>query len=822
VKLHLLRCNNDQDTCPEASWYRSNLEAFGYSWRARAVVASPELRQNSCRQPVMNRYEQICAQFYGNRPLFGNPAETRIVAAEVASRNQIEIFRRNKSESSSERQPLKLFALIQDSELLKGVRLSYRLVELDGDFPLRFILYLDSLDSLDIVRRHLRQVTGKLPGTADAPYLILADPIEQHLMLTGAAFFIGMQFGDLRRMQLDIETYISNGFEFPSSAREGDRIIAIALTDSDGFECVLSGREMDEPTMLSELVRIVRERDPDVIEGHNLFRFDLEYLEARAERYHIPLALGRNGSALRVRQSRMQIAERVIGYRRYDVYGRSIVDTWMLAQHYDIASRELEGFGLKELAQHFGVVRPGRVYIDAAKVSHYFDHRVDELFAYALDDAREAGALAEMLSPSYFVQAQIFPFSYQSAILRGNATKIDALLMRAYLAAGNSIPLPNEPSEVAGGYTEIRRCGVARNVLHCDVTSLYPSLMLEGQHQPANDSLGVFLRLLADLRSFRIQAKSAVRELTGIEKRNMEALQQTFKILINSFYGYLGFSLGHFNDFEQANAVTRRGRELIQRAIDELEDRGALVLEVDTDGIYFVAPFPIEDEDAALKLIEEIGGWMPPGIRLEIDGRYPAMFSYKMKNYVLLEERGEITIRGSGLKSRGLERFQRRFMEEMFGLLLSGRRDQLQALYQDYLGRLARHELSIAELMKTETLQDSPEIYRQKLGSGRRNIAASYELALKASRPYLSGDQISYYVSGRGVNVKVAGAAKMAAEYNSRRPDENIEYYQAKLADLYEKFRPFARREGLFPPAEIDEIENPPIQQELFPTLRKS
>ena len=33
--------------------------------------------------------------------------------------------------------------------------------------------------------------------------------------------------------------------------------------------------------------------------------------------------------------------------------------------------------------------------------------------------------------------------------------------------------------------------------------------------------------------------------------------------------------------------------------------------------------------------------------------------------------------------------------------------------------------------MKTETLQDSPEIYREKIGGGRRNVAAAYELALK-------------------------------------------------------------------------------------------
>ena len=53
--------------------------------------------------------------------------------------------------------------------------------------------------------------------------------------------------------------------------------------------------------------------------------------------------------------ARMQIAERTITYRKYEIFGRHIIDTWILAQHYDIATRELQSFGLKEIARHFGV-----------------------------------------------------------------------------------------------------------------------------------------------------------------------------------------------------------------------------------------------------------------------------------------------------------------------------------------------------------------------------------------------------------------------------------------------------------------------------------
>lgn len=743
------------------------------------------------------RYHTICEQFYGNRLLFGDPAEPGLVAVEIAGR-EAELFRRtNHGATIREKRPLRLFLLLADLAMMKGFRGSFETVPLTSDFPLRHLLIFDSGDALESARRHLRKTQ-----VADSPWMVLTDPIEQHLMLTGANYFMGMQFGDLRRMQLAVATYTAGGFEFSSAARESDRIVAIAFCDNTGFERVLQGSDMDEPAMLAELVRIVRERDPDVIEGHGLFRLDLEYLEARARRHRIKLNLGRDGSQIRGRSARIQIAERTIGYRRYDVYGRNLIDTWILAQHYDIASRELEGFSLRELSAHFGFNGTERDFFEPGdQINDAFDHAPRKLYASLAEDVRVTRHLSDLLAPSYFVQSQVFPYSFQNVVLRGNATKIDAILMRAYLARRHSIPLPATPSEVAGGYTEVRRCGVAHNVLHCDVTSLYPSLMLEGKHGPAADTLGVFLHMLTDLRSFRIQAKAAVQEVSGAERRNLEALQQTFKILINSFYGYLGFAMGHFNDFGQANTVTRRGRELIQRAIIELEARHADVIEVDTDGIYFVAPFPMADDAAAQALLDAVAATMPAGIRLEIDGRYPGMFSYKMKNYVLLDERGELTIRGSGLKSRGLERFQRRFMEELFRLLLDERRDAIPALYESCRASIATHQLGISELMKTETLQDSPEVYKSKIGGKRRNVAAAYELALKSPRPYQSGDRISYYVSGNGKRVKVNAAAKLVTEYDPANPDENIEYYQAKLAELYEKFRPFAERPGLFIPS---------------------
>ena len=51
-------------------------------------------------------------------------------------------------------------------------------------------------------------------------------------MLTGQTHFLGMAFEQLKRLQLDIETYTTEGFEFPNPGRPGDRITAIALPAS--------------------------------------------------------------------------------------------------------------------------------------------------------------------------------------------------------------------------------------------------------------------------------------------------------------------------------------------------------------------------------------------------------------------------------------------------------------------------------------------------------------------------------------------------------------------------------------------------------------
>ena len=117
---------------------------------------------------------------------------------------------------------------------------------------------------------------------------------------------------------------------------------------------------------------------------------------------------------------------------------------------------------------------------------------------------------------------------------------------------------------------------------------------------------------------------------------------------------------------------------------DNLIKLGALIVEMDTDGIYFKPPQGMKDMDGMEASVQAM---LPPGIEVDLDACYEAMFSYKAKNYALLAEDGKISIAGAALKSRGLEPFQRRFVSEYVSLLLHGRENELDDLYSRYVLR---------------------------------------------------------------------------------------------------------------------------------------
>ena len=230
----------------------------------------------------------IPVPFYDNPLLFGHDATTGLLGFRPAE-SHVTVYARRDGAVVATEEPFRPFLLLADPDLLKGFKGELEVTPLDGQGIYRWLALLSSWAQALRARDHCLRVSGKAAGAPDAPYHFPSDPVHQFLLRSGKTSFLGMSFADVRRMALDIEVTTGAGFEFPNAARDSDRIIAIALADSTGFSTVLSGARMSEPELLAECSRIIREHDPDVLEGHNIFRFDLEYLEARARLHRLSL-----------------------------------------------------------------------------------------------------------------------------------------------------------------------------------------------------------------------------------------------------------------------------------------------------------------------------------------------------------------------------------------------------------------------------------------------------------------------------------------------------------------------------------------------------
>ncbi|WP_164927300.1 DNA polymerase domain-containing protein [Chlorobaculum tepidum] len=745
---------------------------------------------------------------FENELLFGKDPEENIVGAYQLNDSQIRLFFRKTDVVTHRDEPFYPFFFLSDNELLEGFipfnKEKFWLIPLDGTNYYRYLAIFRSWKNyraaLDFVNSSSQDSSSRSDSQNSSSFhshltYSPGDAISQYLMQTGKTLFKGMLFDDLHRLQLDIETYYQ-----PDKKRKGkgigeDPIIIVSLSDNRSWEHVIHSKGRSEKDLLEELVHIIRQKDPDVIEGHNIFGFDLPYLQRRCELNGVRFAIGRNGLVPRSYPATIRFAERSADFQFCDIPGRHVIDTYFLVQNYDISKHTLPSYGLKAVAKFFGFASPNRTYVDYKNIASTWDDNPETLLAYALDDVRETRELAALLSGSNFSMTSMVPYSYANTARLGPAAKIEALIIREYLKRKVSIPRPSIGQQQTGGFTEVFIKGILGPIVYADVESLYPSIMLTFDVCPKSDSLKVFPTILKDLKELRFAAKKRAEE----EKErgnaslsyNFDAMQSSFKIIINAMYGYLGFGNGMFNDFEEADRVTTKGQEIAKKMIREFESRGAKVIEVDTDGIFLVPPPYVVTEEEERQLVCEVSSTMPQGIRIGFDGRFKKMISYMKKNYALLDYNEKLKLKGSAFVSRSGEKFGRDFVREGFILLLNDDIQGLHDLYVKYRNDLINHRLHISDFSRTESMKTTLDQYVSDVRAGKRSKSITYEIALRQGLEIAKGDRITYYVAGTGNPASFVENGRLAEEWNKEQPDENTGFYLKRLDEYAQKFLPF-------------------------------
>jgi DNA polymerase elongation subunit (family B) len=725
-----------------------------------------------------SRSVDLRAVLYGHDPL------PRIVAVEPLGGTGVTLYRRLEDGGVvSERDTLRPWLLVRAADLgalppsPKGER---EVVDLAGTSDLNRLVFFSRWQEVNAAQAALQAV--------QVPFFWFRSPVAQYLALTGHTLFHGMRFEDLYRLQIDVET-ASLRAHSPDAA-----VLLVALTDSRGYEQVFSARDGGEAELLRRVSTEIAARDPDVIEGHNLADFDLPYIAARADALGVPLAWGRDGQRLwlQEREGRLKVGGRILPSTRVRIHGRHVLDTYQQIQRFD-SGGNLESYALKAVMEELDLVREEREFVDRTEINALWARDPERLARYCLDDARDVRELSELITPTEFYQTQIVPRLYQDVATGGTGEKVNALMVRAYVAARAAVPVPEEPRPYPGGYLELRRAGVFRRVVKCDVESLYPAVMLHYGYKPRTDVLGVFLPMLRDLTERRLEAKRKIRTSDGSERSYWTGLSSSYKVLINSYYGYLGYQRANFNDFDAAEQVTTTGQMLIKEVLAALEARGCEVIEVDTDGVYFVAPPGVDAEAQETALIDEVGGVLPATIRLAHDGRYAGMIALKQKTYFLLTYDGRLIAKGSSLRSRRDERFLREFGQQAAITLIRGSLDDVSARYRALAERIQHGELPVDEFARRESITG-----KTYSSPGLKRLAA-------AAKGTAVGQKVEVY-QRRG------GSLAQVAEYAG---DEDRDYLLRRLHDMARRYEVLAPSKDefrrLFP-----KLTDGPVQLSLF------
>lgn len=373
--------------------------------------------------------------------------------------------------------------------------------------------------------------------------------------------------------------------------------------------------------LLEKLNAWFAQHDPDVLIGWNVVQFDLRMLQKHAERYGVPLRLGRGNSELEWREHGFKN-----GVFFAQAAGRLIIDgiDALKSAFWNFSSFSLESVSQELLGEGKAIDDP---WHRMAEINRRFAEDKPALATYNLKDCE--------LVTRIFQKTELMPFLLERATVNGlpadrHGGSVAAFshlyfprMHRAGYVAPNHGDVP--PQASPGGYVMDSRPGLYDSVLVLDYKSLYPSIirtflidpvgLAEGMARPDAQAsvegfLGAFFsretHCLPEIVTQIWQGREAAK------RQGNKPLSQALKIIMNAFYGVLGTSACRFFDPRLASSITLRGHEIMRQTRELIETQGYEVIYGDTDSTFVWLKTPHSEAEAARigqQLVEHVNAW---------------------------------------------------------------------------------------------------------------------------------------------------------------------------------------------------------------------
>jgi DNA polymerase II len=503
--------------------------------------------------------------------------------------------------------------------------------------------------------RHLQKYAKRLREHGVDVYESDVRPPERYLMerfITAPVFFDGQQDASgsgalearymkpaaayrpqLKLVSLDIET-TAHG-ELYSIALEGcGQRQVYMLGPPNGSDAPL---DFDlaycdsHPQMLERLNGWIERHDPDAIIGWNLVQFDLRILQRHAERHHLPLRFGRDGSAMEWREH---------GGKHEHFFaaaaGRLIIDgiEALKSATWNFSSFSLEHVSQTLLGEGKSIDNP---YQRMAEIDRRFAQDKPALARYNLKDCE--------LVTRIFAKTELLTFLLERASVTGLAADRSGgsvaafehlympMMHRQGYVAPNLGDIAGENSP--GGYVMDSQSGLYDSVLVLDYKSLYPSIirtflidpvgLVEGTREPHDPTAVPGFRGARFSRQKHCLPAIVKQIWDGREAAKREdnkPLSQALKIIMNAFYGVLGSSGCRFFDPRLASSITLRGQEIMHLTRRLIEEKGYQVIYGDTDSTFVWLRHAHDEEQATeigRSLASHVNQWLVQHLRQEFD-----------------------------------------------------------------------------------------------------------------------------------------------------------------------------------------------------------
>ena len=484
--------------------------------------------------------------------LYGKSGIKRLVGIECGD-EQTELFIQDESGNVTSE--------FRDSQywILSSKQIDKNSKRLDGDLHYKWAKRFHDRKQFEINRSMYRNAGHDVYSVWNAE--------EATMIKNGYTMFRDMQPKDLSLLSFDLETTGLDG------NAEDAKILLISVTyrDYTGYthnQLFKYDEYNSEKEFIEDFCTYVRTFDPSLILGHNIISYDFPYLEARAKATGATLNLGRNNSEVEFNSYKSKFrldGTRNLEYNNIKIYGREIVDTYFLAVSFDV-SKSMESYGLKPLIKQLGFEKEGRQYYDAGSIRDNYKKPEEwtKICQYAIEDAEDSIKLWDYMGPLYFHLCPNIPKPLSEILLSASGSKINALMVRAYLQDGHSIPKADVMKKFEGALS-FAIPGIYQNCFKIDLAALYPSIMIQYEvYDHEKDPRGYLLELVKIFRAKRLEYKRLA-ATTG--ERIWIEMDTTAKSVLNSFYGFCGATGLNFNSFECASFITEKGRDILEYTI---------------------------------------------------------------------------------------------------------------------------------------------------------------------------------------------------------------------------------------------------------------